>query len=350
MEWKEQFDSALDFPEPVDPSVRYAICSTPRSGSHMLGQLLYATGKMGCPLEYFNPGNLVRWQARAQVAGAGDLIRFLQGIRTSPNGCFGLKAHFTHLPALAQYIPLGDFVTRFTHVHIVRRDLLAQAISFARATQTGEWISRTSASDRTATYDGPLIRRCLVELARQHASWEHLFHGLGLRPHVVEYESLAADPPRAIRDVASFVGIDLSAEVEIPGPRTCPASAIPRASRGGIASWPRWGASLLLQTSTSCNTSGRPRNSWRRARGSVGSGPRFTIKSASRAHAVQRRLTSRRHYRARGPPSAHRPTPPTDDAVLPASPWAEHRAARSRGRGARLTSARWRPRSRAPRC
>jgi trehalose 2-sulfotransferase len=220
MEWKEQFDSALDFPEAVDPSVKYAICSTPRSGSHMLGQLLYATGKMGCPLEYFNPGNLVRWQARAQVAGAGDLIRFLQGIRTSPNGCFGVKAHFTHVPALAQYIPLGDFVTRFTHVHIVRRDLLAQAISFARATQTGQWISRTSASDRTATYDGPLIRRCLVELARQHASWEHLFHGLGLRPLVVEYESLAADPPRVIRNVASFVGINLSAEVEIPGPRT----------------------------------------------------------------------------------------------------------------------------------
>ena len=186
----------------------------------MLGQLLYATGTMGCPLEYFNPGNLVRWQERAQAAGDGDLIRFLQGIRTSPNGCFGVKAHFTHLSALAEYIPLGEFVTRFAHVHIVRRDLLAQAISFARATQTGQWISLTSASDRTATYDGRLIRRCLAELARQHASWEHLFHGLGLRPLVVDYKSLTADPPRVIRNVVSFVGIDLPAEVEIPGPRT----------------------------------------------------------------------------------------------------------------------------------
>jgi LPS sulfotransferase NodH len=72
MEWTEQFDPALDFPVPADVSVRYAICSTPRSGSHFLGQLLYATGRMRCPLEYFNRRNIVRWQERA-AAAAGTI-------------------------------------------------------------------------------------------------------------------------------------------------------------------------------------------------------------------------------------------------------------------------------------
>jgi trehalose 2-sulfotransferase len=220
MTWTEQFDSGLDFPAPVDVSVKYAICSTPRSGSHLLGQLLYGTGRMGCPLEYFNRGNIIRWQGRAADAGAEDFVRFLVAIRTTPNGCFGLKAHFPQLKTLARYISLNDFVTAYAHIHIVRRDLLGQAISFARAEQTGEWISRGSASGRTVVYDRRLIRRCLIEIARQNASWNCFFHAFGLRPLVVEYESLAADPPQVVRKVATFIGVDLPPEVPIPDPRT----------------------------------------------------------------------------------------------------------------------------------
>jgi LPS sulfotransferase NodH len=216
MTWTEQFESGLDFPAPVDVSLQYAICSTPRSGSHLLGQLLYGTGRMGCPLEYFNSGNIVHWQERAARAGAKDLVRFLVAIRTSPNGCFGLKAHFPHLKTLARHISLNDFVTAYAHIHIVRRDLLAQAISFARAEQTGEWISRGPASGRTAVYDRRLIRRCLIEIARQNASWGCFFHAFGLRPLVVEYEALAADPPQVVRQVATFIGVDLPPEASDP--------------------------------------------------------------------------------------------------------------------------------------
>jgi LPS sulfotransferase NodH len=220
MEWNEQFDPDLDFQTPVDPSIKYAICSTPRSGSHFLGQMLYGTGRMGCPLEYFHRGNVVRWQERATTAGAADLVPFLFGIRTSANGCFGLKAHFPHLRTLARHIPLDEFVTGYAHVHIVRRDLLAQAISFARAQQTNDWISRSATGGRRPVYDASLIRHCLIELARQNASWEHLFHGFGLTPLVVTYESLVVDPPRVTRDVAAFVGVDLPSDAAIPGPRT----------------------------------------------------------------------------------------------------------------------------------
>ncbi len=218
--WKEQFDPCLDFPEAAQPSTKYAICSTPRSGSHFLGQLLYGSRKMGCPLEYFNRVNIVHWRERARAAGVSDLLQFLATIRTSPNGCFGLKAHFPHLQTLARHIPLDEFATAYAHIQIVRRDLLAQAISFARAEQTGEWISRGPASGLTAVYDRPLIRRCLIEIARQNASWEWFFHAYGVRPLVVEYESLAADPPQFVRKVASFVGVDLPADEPIPGPRT----------------------------------------------------------------------------------------------------------------------------------
>jgi LPS sulfotransferase NodH len=217
MEWTEQFAPALDFPVSADVSVRYAICSTPRSGSHFLGQLLYATERMGCPLEYFNRRNVVRWQERAASARAGsDLVRFIAGIRTSANGCFGVKAHYPHLRTLVQYIPIHEFVSSFAHIRIVRRDLLVQAISFARAMQTDDWISRGPGSGRSAVYDRDQIRRYLAEIARQNASWDYFFCAFGIQPLIVEYESLAADPAACVRRVAAFVGVDLPDEMAIP--------------------------------------------------------------------------------------------------------------------------------------
>jgi LPS sulfotransferase NodH len=220
MAWDEQFDAALDFPPDTQASLKYAICSTPRCGSHFLSQLLFATGRFGCPLEYFQPGNLIRWQERARQAGAEDLTQFLLSIRTSPNGCFGLKAHFTQLDALGRYIPLADFLTGFRHIHIVRRDLLAQAISFERAQQTDNWISRAPDSGRTAVYDAARIRRRLVEIARQNASWDYLFNAFGVRRLVVEYELLAADPEGTVRRLADFIGVDLPAGAAVAKTRT----------------------------------------------------------------------------------------------------------------------------------
>ena len=235
MEWTEQFDPALDFPAAADAKVRYAICSTPRSGSHFLGQLLYGTGRMGCPLEYFNRRNVVRWQERAEIAKAGgDLVRFIAGVRTSANGCFGIKAHYPQLKSLLQHIPVREFVSSFAHIHIVRRDLLAQAISFARAEQIDDWISRRSAGlsgPQRAVYDGGHIRRCLIEIGRQNASWNYFFSVFGIQPLILEYESLAADPPACVRRVAAFVGIDLPADTTIPAARTV------RQSSDETASW-----------------------------------------------------------------------------------------------------------------
>jgi LPS sulfotransferase NodH len=222
VEWTEQFDPALDFATAAaNVSVRYAICSTPRSGSHFLGQLLYATERMGCPLEYFHHRNVIRWHERAANArGGSDLLRFIAGIRTSPNGCFGIKAHYPHLRTLVQYIPIHEFVSSFAHIRIVRRDLLAQAISFARAIQTDDWISRGPDSGRSAVYDSDQIRRYLAEIARQNASWDYFFCAFGIQPLIVEYESLAVDPAACVRRVAAFVGIDLPVDLAISAART----------------------------------------------------------------------------------------------------------------------------------
>jgi LPS sulfotransferase NodH len=48
-----QFGAAYDFPDFSGAFRNYLIASTPRCGSHYLGHLLRATGRLGSPLEFF---------------------------------------------------------------------------------------------------------------------------------------------------------------------------------------------------------------------------------------------------------------------------------------------------------
>ena len=46
---------AFDFVGSPPPSRFYVACSTPRSGSTLLTRLLWRSGRMGAPHEYFKP-------------------------------------------------------------------------------------------------------------------------------------------------------------------------------------------------------------------------------------------------------------------------------------------------------
>jgi LPS sulfotransferase NodH len=205
--WEDQFSERHDFGAGAPVASRYAICSTQRSGSHFLGHLLRATGQLGYPLEYFNPQNLDRWRQRAREAGAASLVGFLESIRTSPNGCFGIKVHFLQLEVLAQEMRFEDFLRDYKLIHIRRRDVLGQAISYAKASQTGAFISEVEAA-REPRYDRSLIDDCLDRILWQNACWLRLFSSTGVAYEAIDYEDLAADPVTALERIGRFVGVD----------------------------------------------------------------------------------------------------------------------------------------------
>ena len=90
---------------------------------------------MGFPLEYLNPANLSAWEARLGTSGPRDTLTALWRLRTSPNGCFGLKLHYRQLAEVAPHIEakalLGgacvirlrrfDLSVRRSHWHVLAR-------------------------------------------------------------------------------------------------------------------------------------------------------------------------------------------------------------------------------------
>src|SRR4030066_841858 len=210
----DQFSEKHDMPAPREVLLRYAICSTPRSGSHFLGHLMKQGIKIGHPLEYFHEEHFKTWQKRSASSKHTHILPYLESIRTTPNGAFGMKVHFRHLQTLEQHIKTRDFIDTYKHVYVLRKNTLAQAVSYARASQTGAWISGMP-EIRKPSYDRLLIIEKLREIHRDNASWECLFSLYQANFHKIYYEDLVTNTKQTLKDVANFLNIKAS-DILIP--------------------------------------------------------------------------------------------------------------------------------------
>jgi LPS sulfotransferase NodH len=211
--WKDQFLPKHDLVGSA-PTMRYAICSTPRSGSHFVGQIMKNTGVFGCPLEYFNPDNLPTWRQRARDEGCESIIQFLETKRTGANGRLGIKLHRTHLPAAIAEIGLEALQRDWKFILLRRKDILGQALSWSMAAQTDAWMSGLSAK-KEAVYDRTSIMR-YIKLASNHtASWQQFLAERGLVPLEVVYEDVAANPVAALVTISDFLSTPLPHDLDL---------------------------------------------------------------------------------------------------------------------------------------
>lgn len=126
--------------------------------------------------------------------------------RTSPNGCFGIKAHYKHLDRLIRVVGPQQLVGEYKFILLRRRELLSQAVSLAFSRQTRSWISGMP-QPKSARYNAALIDDSLQSISSDNANWEDFLGRLALPTCHVVYEELQADPERELRRIASFVDV-----------------------------------------------------------------------------------------------------------------------------------------------
>jgi LPS sulfotransferase NodH len=195
-------------------TVCYVICSVPRTGSSLVAQALRDMG-VGAPQEYFNLLRVVgrsRLTPREEFAHcrtADDVRAYAAHLRQkcAVGNVFGVKLHYSQLRAapgllegLTAYFPGARFLA------LSRRDLLRQAISLVRASQTAQWSSDLPAR-RAPWFDREAIDAAAADVAGQARSWECFFAARGLRPFRVVYEDLDRDYYGVMQGVLAFLGI-----------------------------------------------------------------------------------------------------------------------------------------------
>jgi hypothetical protein len=137
----------------------YLICSTPRSGSTLLWVLLQSTGIAGRPESYFRLSDEPTWVDQWRIArdpdGSFDYRDYVQAaIRdgSTENGVFGSRVMWGTMDEIVAKLNtvyrdlagadldlLSRVLGRTRFVYLYRGDAVAQAVSWARAEQTGYW-------------------------------------------------------------------------------------------------------------------------------------------------------------------------------------------------------------------
>lgn len=226
------------------------IASVERTGSTLLCSVLRAAGVAGNPIEYANI-HTRNFQRLADELGAprlrrgrrtigrirravgrypwrdvswfeegsfGEYLRAVAAARATPNGVFGIKVHWNqyrqHLLDLG--LDAGSWGAPVSWVRLTRRNEVAQAVSFVRASQTRSWNSNMAVRS-DATYDAGAIEAALERIADENASWDRYLAGTGTEPLRLTFEELVGDLDGTVRRILSAIGAEAA---EIPAPQT----------------------------------------------------------------------------------------------------------------------------------
>jgi len=220
------------------PDSSYLVLMSPRSGSNLLCVHLEKIG-YGRPVEGFHFSQ--SW-LRREYGFSGDLedpfSHMLQVLQYGTvNGIFGLKLSWVEfeifLAKARQLIgPVGVnlsaaqvvevFFPQPKYIHLQRRDKVKQAVSYARAMQTGIWMVETGQSDAfrdyilPAAYDREHIESLLDNLLAFDLAWEQYLCKSEITAFTFWYEDLAKDYVNKMLDVYHFLGISRQQVIEPP--------------------------------------------------------------------------------------------------------------------------------------
>jgi len=226
----QEMSAACDL-APAQCRFKYLVCSTPRTGSTLLCTGLASSGSAGLPLEYYSGTHVQAYLHRIgsskKALKLAEYWQFLLRHRTSPNGVFGMKMHFADLAhAFKTKQAQRSFLGEFDHfILLTRRNKLAQAVSFAKARETGTYRVGADESDAAPppeAYNFRYLAKTLGWISDREAQWRVLLADLRDKTTAITYEELAADYAASLARILTALGLTDSIPALDPRPRIVP--------------------------------------------------------------------------------------------------------------------------------
>ena len=204
----------------------YVLCTSPRSGSTLLCELLSATGIAGNPGSWFHDPSISEWLnyfdliAEASLSERDTLVKIFRAAITkgSVAGIFGLRLQRNSFDFLQQKLAvlhpelLNDaqrfkaVFGRTLYIHLSRLDKVEQAVSYVKASQSGLWHAAPDGTElerlsppQEPEYDTDDIRIRYKEMTAYDQGWNSWFAAQQINPFLLTYESLSENPKETLR-------------------------------------------------------------------------------------------------------------------------------------------------------
>ncbi len=224
------------------PALSYIICTNQRTGSSVLCEALRNSSVLGAPREHFlfwywQTHNLERLQEAYMQPWLLPNDAYLQRVfekGTTANGVFGVKLMWEQFEAVTDNLRsfpqfrnapapmiLSALFPNLHYIFLTRADKVRQAVSFAKALQTGKFhIQHSLLPDQPKSIGKGNTRKKLCynfyqvfhiyqSLIKKEAAWERYFAKAGIKPYRIVYEQFEDALDKAVQDIANYLNSPL---------------------------------------------------------------------------------------------------------------------------------------------
>ena len=209
------------------PESSLLICTSPRSGSNWLCDMIGKTGQVGRPGEYFSVSGdrlYERQLGPGALACYPKVFDYILRLGSTPNRRFATKLFWLQLRELEAYFRncgeyenddglaiLEDQLPNISVLRLLREDYLRQAISHHRALNTQVWWNNEHISvprELECKFDYEAIRSLLVMQAGWERSWTERLRTYEHPQLFVTYDELRGDTVGTLRRVLAFLDVE----------------------------------------------------------------------------------------------------------------------------------------------
>lgn len=182
---------------------------TNRSGSNLLGSYLRKCPPFAGFREDLNPSTIGLHARRLKAVSLPETIRLLSAEQRKEHKIYGFKTSVEQLIMLQRFSIGRMYSGGIRLIEIRRDDIIAQAISYHIALQTGRWTSRTKPNtDVTPTCDPLQIERLVTSIRASQILMDFVVERDAIDRIIVHYEDLVDDPSNQVKKIARFCGFD----------------------------------------------------------------------------------------------------------------------------------------------
>jgi trehalose 2-sulfotransferase len=211
----------------VDVKQFYIIATIPRTGSHLLCELLESTGIAGHPREPFSGMNvpILSKQWKFEFVDFRDYLSEIVRRGMTPNGVSGTKLQWDQTNLIRQRLSLdgakpGEIITKLfpdvSYIFLTRNDIRGLAISYYRAVKTNDWWQKKNVFNPQINapdppYDSTEIRQLEKQFSSLQENWIRFFSKTEIKPIHIDYAELDKDHAGVTRRCLEHLKLDPAA-------------------------------------------------------------------------------------------------------------------------------------------